>query len=258
VAFSYDDIADAYAAGVDSAPYNALYERPAMLDLLPPVAGCRVLDAGCASGWYAATLAGRGAFVTAIDASAAMIAHARERLPSSLLNGEDARVELRVADLEQPLSFAGDAAFDGIVSSLVLHYLRDWGPTLAEFRRILKPDGWLALSIHHPMADTIRLDPPRYLDTELVDDYWKWVGTIRYYRRPLSAVFNALTSAGLAVERVVEPLPTDDFRRQKPGSYEQLLKRPEFLLVRARPAPSESTHRPRVEGPGPSSDRSRP
>jgi hypothetical protein len=35
VAFSYDDIADAYAAGVDSAPYNSLYERPAMLALLP-------------------------------------------------------------------------------------------------------------------------------------------------------------------------------------------------------------------------------
>ena len=25
--FRYDDIADAYAASVDSAPYNALYER---------------------------------------------------------------------------------------------------------------------------------------------------------------------------------------------------------------------------------------
>ena len=37
-AFSYDDIADAYAAGVDSAPYNALYERPAMLDLLENIA----------------------------------------------------------------------------------------------------------------------------------------------------------------------------------------------------------------------------
>ena len=258
MAFSYDDIADAYAASVDAAPYNALYERPAMLELLPPVAGCRVLDAGCASGWYAATLAARGAFVTAIDASAAMIAHARDRLDPVWLDGENARVELRVADLEQPLAFAADASFDGIVSSLVMHYLREWGPTLDEFRRILKPDGWLALSIHHPMADTIRLDPARYLDTELVEDYWKWVGTVCYYRRPLSAVFNALTAAGLAVERVVEPLPTDDFRRRKPESYEQLLKRPEFLLIRARPVLSERPHRPRVEGAWPSSDRSRP
>ena len=79
MAFSYDAVADAYAAGVDSAPYNALYERPAMLDLLPPLPGTRVLDAGCGPGWYAAELASRGALVTAIDASAAMIGHARER-----------------------------------------------------------------------------------------------------------------------------------------------------------------------------------
>ena len=72
-AFDYGDIADAYAARVDSRPHNALYERPAMLDLLPPLPGTRVLDAGCGPGWYAAELASRGALVTAIDASAAMI-----------------------------------------------------------------------------------------------------------------------------------------------------------------------------------------
>jgi 2-polyprenyl-3-methyl-5-hydroxy-6-metoxy-1,4-benzoquinol methylase len=87
-AFSYDDIADSYAAGVDSAPYNALYERPAMLQLLPPLPGTRVLDAGCGPGWYAAALATQGASVTAIDASATMIRHARERFTSAPLNQE--------------------------------------------------------------------------------------------------------------------------------------------------------------------------
>src|SRR5438270_8160338 len=205
MAFSYDAVADAYAAGVDSAPYNALYERPAMLDLLPPLPGTRVLDAGCGPGWYAAELASRGALVTAIDASAAMIGHARERFTSPLLTHLCRRVELRVADLEQPLSFAFDATFDGIVSSLVLHYLRDWGPTLAEFRRILKPNGWLVFSTHHPVAEAIRLDTRRYMDVERVEDYWKWVGTIWWYRRPLSSIFADRTHAGFVVERLVEP-----------------------------------------------------
>jgi 2-polyprenyl-3-methyl-5-hydroxy-6-metoxy-1,4-benzoquinol methylase len=62
-AFNYDAIADAYAAGVDSAPYNALYERPATLELLPNVDGASVLDAGCAAGWYSVELARRGATV---------------------------------------------------------------------------------------------------------------------------------------------------------------------------------------------------
>jgi len=118
----------------------------AMLNLLPELDGLRVLDAGCGAGWYAAQLAARGASVTAIDSSPAMIGHARERFASPLLNHRANRVDLRVADLAQPLSFASDAAFDGIVSSLVLHYLREWGPTLAEFRRILKPEGWLLFS----------------------------------------------------------------------------------------------------------------
>ena len=233
-AFCYDTIADAYAAGVDSAPYNALYERPAMLDFLPPVKGKRILDAGCGTGWYAAELAGREALVTAIDSSAEMIRHARERLSSSTVNHLEPRVDFQVADLRQPLAFAANGAFDGVVSSLVLHYLRDWGPTLAEFRRVLQPNGWLVFSTHHPMSDAVRLEPRRYLDVEAVDDYWKWVGTIQYYRRPLSAIIEALVTAGFAIERLLEPLPTDAFRELKPKSYERLLRYPEFLFVRAR------------------------
>src|SRR5262249_46461694 len=160
--FTYDDIADAYAAGVDTAPYNALYERPAMLELLPPVQGRLVLDAGCGTGWYAAELAGRGASVVAIDASAAMIGHAQDRFASPSLAELARQVELRIADLEQPLAFAADGSFDGIVSSLALHYIRDWSPTLDEFRRILKPNGWLLLSTHHPAAEAIRLGTTRY------------------------------------------------------------------------------------------------
>jgi SAM-dependent methyltransferase len=233
--FRYDDIADEYAAGVDSAPYNSLYERPAMLELLPAMSEARMLDAGCGAGWYAAELAKRGALVTAIDSSGALIEHARLRFASHPLNAVAGRVELRVADLEQPLSFASDSSFDGIVSSLVLHYLREWVPTLREFRRILKPNGWFLFSTNHPAAESIRRQTNCYLEVEPIDDYWKWVGTVRYYRRSLSAIIEALTEAGLAVEKLVEPVPTDEFRKVKPKSYERLLKQPEFLLIRARP-----------------------
>jgi SAM-dependent methyltransferase len=233
--FHYDQIADAYAAGVDSAPYNAHYERPAMLGMLPPVSGARVLDAGCAAGWYAAQLAQRGASVTAVDASVAMVEHARRRFASSEMAALASRVELRVADLGRLLSFAADASFDGIVASLVLHYLRDWNPTLVEFRRILKPAGWLLFSTHHPAAEALRLQRPRYLEVEPVEDDWKWVGKVRYYSRPLSAIVNALAPAGFAIEKLVEPLPNDEFQAAHPESYARLVKQPDFLLVMARP-----------------------
>jgi hypothetical protein len=44
----YDTIASRYAARIDERPWNALYERPTTLALLPHVGGKDVLDAGCA------------------------------------------------------------------------------------------------------------------------------------------------------------------------------------------------------------------
>ena len=230
-AFNYDAIADAYAAGVDSAPYNALYERPATLQLLPDVAGARVLDAGCAAGWYSVELARRGATVIGVDSSATLVEHAKRRVAAAKLGDQ---IELHVADLSEPLDFIADHTIDGIVSSLVLHYIRDWRPTLGEFRRILKPAGWLLFSTHHPSADAKRFEPERYLDTELLDDYWEWVGTVRFFRRPLSAVIQSIADAGFVIEKLVEPLPTEEFRRQKPKSYKNALRWPEFLILRCR------------------------
>jgi len=133
---AYDDFAGAYTDENETSLMNAYYERPATLALVGDAAGRRILDAGCGSGPLFAALREKGAVVTGFDQSAAMVEHARRRL------GEDA--DLRVADLAEPLPFA-DAEFDDVVASLVLHYLRDWAPTLAEFRRVLKPGGRLVV-----------------------------------------------------------------------------------------------------------------
>ncbi len=128
VTAAYDEFAGAYTTENETSLMNAYYERPATLALAGDVAGRRILDAGCGSGPLFAALREKGAVVTGIDQSAGMIEHARRLL------GEDA--DLRVADLADPLPFA-DAEFDDVVASLVLHYLRDWEPVLAEFRRVL-------------------------------------------------------------------------------------------------------------------------
>ena len=109
------------------------------------MAGRRILDAGCGSGPLFAALRDRGAIVTGFDKSAGMLELARRRL------GDDA--DLQVADLGRPLPFP-DGAFDDVIASLVLHYLEDWGPALAELRRVLKPGGRLIVSVDHPFALT--------------------------------------------------------------------------------------------------------
>src|ERR1700751_6401245 len=59
--------------------------------------------------------------------------------------------DLRVAELGSPLPFLDDT-FDDVTASLVLHYLEDWGPALAELRRVLKPGGRLIVAVDHPFA----------------------------------------------------------------------------------------------------------
>ncbi len=235
--FSYDEIAEAYAAGVDSAPYNAHYERPATLALLPDVTGAHVLDAGCGSGFYTEQLVALGARVAAIDGSAEMARHAERRLAKlGLLDASQGapRASVRVADLSQPLDFLDNQDIDGIVSALVMHYLRDWSPTLGEFRRVLKPGGWLVMSTHHPTTEAARFDVANYFRTESLEDYWSWAGNVRFFRRPLSAITGALTDAGFVIERLVEPIPDDTFRETKPDAFDRLMKYPEFMLIRAR------------------------
>ena len=145
-ASDYDNFAKPYSAENESNLFNAYYERPAMLGLAGEVSGRRILDAGCGSGPLSAALRARGAVVTGLDVSTAMIDLARQRL------GEDA--DLHVANLGAPLPFA-DAEFDDVIASLVLHYLEDWAGPLSELRRVLKPGGRLMVSVNHPSAYAI-------------------------------------------------------------------------------------------------------
>ena len=232
--FNYDAIAAEYAAKVDSAPYNALYERPAMVTLLPEVKGKRILDAGCGSGWYAEQLLERGAHVSAIDASAAMVDFSRARLEKK--HSSPGRFDLQVADLANKLPF-GDGTFDGVVSPLVLHYMRDWRPALREMRRVLVPDGWLLFSTHHPAADAALFQTKDYFATEHVVDHWDWVGRVEFYRRSLTEIVSSVIESGFVIDKVVEPVPTAEFKAAKPDSWQRLMHQPEFLILKVRSMP---------------------
>lgn len=229
--FNYDSIAAQYASKVDSAPYNALYERPAMLSLLPPLNGLRILDAGCGSGWYAERLIERGAVLDGVDSSAAMVDFARARLEKSGLLSKG-RATLQVADLADPLPF-DEAMFDGVVSPLVLHYMRDWRPALKEMKRVLKAGGWLQLSTHHPAADAKHFQTGDYFAVEHVHDDWDWLGKVEFYRRPLTEIVDSVVGSGFVIDRIVEPVPSAELKAQAADSGERLMNQPEFLIVLA-------------------------
>lgn len=206
--------------------YNTQYERPAMMRHIPnELTGLRILDAGCSAGWYSKQLADRGAVVTSVDLSPEMVASTQKLL------GENA--EALCLDLEEPLPF-GEQSFDLIVSSLTLHYLKDWQPVLAEFSRILKPGGSFLLSIHHPLTDLQLLEESQYFSTELIVDQWNKAGKtyqVPFYRRPLSEILNNLL-VDFSIEHVTEPEPTPLFKELALEQYERLMKRPNFLILK--------------------------
>jgi SAM-dependent methyltransferase len=227
---AYDKLADAYARMIDTKPQNAYLERPATLSLLPDVKGKRVLDAGCGTGRYADWLLEHGAEVVGFDASPRMLEHARERLGGA--------ADLHLHDLREPLPWPDDH-FDVVLSPLVMDYIEDWHPVFREFHRVLKESGILVFSVEHPFTKTIWYKSEDYFRTERGEMTWTGFGVnvvMPSYRRPLEAMIEPLHGAGFLVERILEPRPTEEFRRADPEDYEKVSKRATFLCVRARRA----------------------
>ena len=207
----YDHFAESYSIENESSLLNAYYERPAMIDLAGDVDGHRVLDAGCGSGPLSAALRAKGAIVTGFDGSPAMLELARQRL------GDDAA--LHVADLSRPLPFA-DGAFDDIVASLVLHYLRDWATPLAELRRLLKPGGRLILSVNHPIVYKLLYPDADYFAITQYSEENTFNGqsaVLTYWHRPVSAMTDAFAAAGFRVSVISEPPFSPDTPRELLG-----------------------------------------
>ncbi len=225
---AYNAIAAAYAATVDTKPYNAYYERPATLSLLPDVKGMRVLDAGCGSGTYTELLLGRGAEVIAIDASDGMVEQAQARVGS--------RAQVLRAEIGQTLDFLADESLDLVLSPLAIDYVENWHAVFSEFYRVLRAPGYLVFSINHPFFDFLDFNSEQYFATEAVSVEYSSLGNVRVptFRRPLNAVINPLVEAGFSLERLVEPQPTEEFRQADPERYEVLMRRPMFLCLRAR------------------------
>lgn len=101
------------------------------------VAGLKVLDAACGEGYGSSLLAARASEVTGIDVAAEAIAHAQARYLAQNL-------EFLCADCcAIPLA---DKSFDCIVSFETLEHLENQQALMTEFRRLLKPTGFLIIS----------------------------------------------------------------------------------------------------------------
>ena len=101
----------------------------ALLDLLAPQAGERILDLGCGAGQLTAAIAERGAVALGIDASPEMIAQARANFPA---------LDFRLGDAT---NFSVNQPLDAVFSNAALHWVKNAGAAAACVARALKPAG---------------------------------------------------------------------------------------------------------------------
>ena len=102
----------------------------AVLDAGKVTRGTRMLDDGCGTGILSVLATLRGAEVTAIDGSEAMLEVARQRLPSC---------DVRLADLEA-LPFES-SSFDAVVAVHSLFFARNVDAAMREVARVLERGG---------------------------------------------------------------------------------------------------------------------
>ena len=142
----------AYDPGVDIDWGEGDYERTAVrlaptAEALVAIAGVEprhhVLDVGCGTGNASLAAAARGAVVSAIDPSPALVDIARERAAEA-----GAAVQTIVAEAGS-LPFT-DRAFDVVLSSFAVIFSPDAAASLREMVRVARPEGVVALSTWLP------------------------------------------------------------------------------------------------------------
>jgi ubiquinone/menaquinone biosynthesis C-methylase UbiE len=162
-------------------------EQPIVREILDGLPVGVAVDAACGTGRHATYLASLGHGVIGVDTSPEMLAVAREKLPDA---------ELHEADLHE-LPLADDSA-DLVVCALALTHVPDLGRALAEFARVLRPNGHLVISDSRGLIGD--LSPPM-VRTRADGTF----GYMQTWHRLTSDYLEAALPLGLQVRRCVEP-----------------------------------------------------
>jgi ubiquinone/menaquinone biosynthesis C-methylase UbiE len=113
------------------------YESELILDLLKPVPGEMVLDAGCGTGVFTHDILFSGSLVTGLDISFPMLRRAREksgRYPFSPIMGDISTVPFR------------DGSFDKVVSITAIEFIKNAKGAVAELFRVTKKGGVIVVA----------------------------------------------------------------------------------------------------------------
>jgi len=188
-AISSADVYEAWAPTYNE-PGNGMIdiEQPIIRRILDGLPVGTALDAACGTGRHAAYLVQLGHHVIGIDQSVEMLEQAAKLVPEA---------DLRQADLDRiPLA---DNTVDTIVCGLALAHVPELAPVMAEFARVLRPDGHLVISDAHLLLSYLRPTMPRRPGPA------GRPSILTEYHRPLSEYLSAALPLGFQVRHCEEP-----------------------------------------------------
>jgi SAM-dependent methyltransferase len=242
---SWDPVADWYTGwvGAEGSEHHRRLAIPALLELLAPAPGERILDVGCGPGVLAPHVAGAGARYTGVDASRKLVRFARRH------HGADGRFLVGDATRLRESAELDAGGFDAAAFLLSIQDIDPLEDALAAAAWALRDGGRIVLLMTHPCFRVPRQsgwgwDEGRRLRFRRIDSYLGRLavpmkahaggGATRSYHRPLSAYVNGLAACGLYVDRIREiPRPSE-----APGPHARAERRaseeiPLFLGLRA-------------------------
>ena len=166
--------------------------------VLPDFTNKTVLDLGCGYGWHSIYAIEHGAKkVIASDISSKMIETAR-------IKNNDPRIKYECISFEE--SNFGEAVFDIVICSLMIHYLPSYQDFVKKVNKWLKTGGYLVFNVEHPVFK---------------------------YHRTLTTYLNELLNGGFEIIQVKEPTVSSNALIAHP-EFKDELRRPMMLIVSAR------------------------
>jgi malonyl-CoA O-methyltransferase len=147
-----------------------------------------ILELGCGTGKNTVFLAQIGERVQALDFSEGMMAQARAKVGA-------ANVDFATADLTQTWPCT-DAAFDLVVTNLVLEHIEDLGHIFAEAARCLRLGGTFFISELHPFR--------QYQGLQANFEFGEEVVTVPAYVHAVSDFLDAGQANGFKLVRLAE------------------------------------------------------
>lgn len=211
----WENVAEWYdtLVGAEGSEYHQKVVLPGVLRLLNPQPGQTLLDVACGQGVLCRRMHERGARVTGVDASPALVDAARSHGPTD--------IDYRVGDARD-LSFPAHESFDAAACVLAIQNIHPIRPVFESVSQALKPGGRFVLVMMHPAfrgpgETSWGWDGPAKVQYRRVDRYliprktpivthpgsapgiYTWS-----FHKPIEAYVKALRQAGMLLDALEE------------------------------------------------------